>query len=49
MIGLKEKYAKEVIPKMKERFGYNNDLAVLGLDYWPKAGFHPGARGYFWI
>ena len=28
MIGLKEKYAKEVIPKMKERFGYNNDLAV---------------------
>ena len=25
---IKEKYYKEVVPKMKERFGYKNDLAV---------------------
>jgi len=28
MIRLKEKYEKEVIPKMKEKFGYKNNLAV---------------------
>lgn len=28
MIHLKDKYRKEVIPKMKEKFGYSNDLAV---------------------
>jgi len=28
MIGLKEKYVKEVIPAMKERFGYKNIMAV---------------------
>jgi len=28
MIHLKEKYKKEVIPKMKEKFGYKNDMAV---------------------
>lgn len=28
MISLKEKYVKEVIPKMKESFGYKNNLAV---------------------
>ncbi len=28
MITLKEKYIKEVIPAMKERFGYKNNLAV---------------------
>lgn len=28
---LKEKYAKEVIPKMKEHFGYRNNLAVPRL------------------
>lgn len=28
MEGLKEKYFKKVIPAMKEKFGYQNDLAV---------------------
>jgi len=28
MANLKEKYKKEVIPKMRERFGYRNNLAV---------------------
>ena len=28
MISFKEKFTKEVIPKMKERFGYKNNLAV---------------------
>jgi len=28
MENIKDRYTKEVIPKMKERFGYRNDLAV---------------------
>lgn len=32
MLRLKEKYQKEVVPQMKEKFGYRNDLAV------PKVG-----------
>jgi len=32
MIGLQEKYKKEVIPKMKESFGFKNDLAVPKLE-----------------
>jgi len=28
MLRLKDKYQKEVIPQMKERFGYKNDMAV---------------------
>jgi len=28
MIGLKEKYTKEVIPAMRKKFGYKNNLAV---------------------
>ena len=31
MNSLKEKYIKEVIPKMREKFGYKNDLAVPKL------------------
>lgn len=30
-INLKEKYNQEVIPKMKEKFNYKNDLAVPRL------------------
>lgn len=29
---LKEKYQKEVIPKMKEKFGYKNELAVPKIE-----------------
>jgi len=32
MIRLKEKYEKEVIPKMKEKFGYKNSLAVPRIE-----------------
>ena len=32
MINLKEKIQKEVIPNMKKKFGYKNDLAVPKLD-----------------
>jgi len=32
MIHLKEKYKKEAIPKMKERFGYSNNMAVPKID-----------------
>jgi large subunit ribosomal protein L5 len=32
MTRLKEKYIKEVIPQMKERFGYKNNLAVPSID-----------------
>ena len=32
MIHLKEKYQKEVIPKMKEKFGFGNDLAVPQIE-----------------
>jgi len=31
-LNLKEKYKKEVIPAMKERFGYKNDLAVPKIE-----------------
>ena len=29
---LKEKYIKEVIPKMKENFGYDNNMAVPKIE-----------------
>ncbi len=32
MTRLKEKYIKEIIPQMKEKFGYKNDLAVPKLE-----------------
>ena len=32
MIGLKEKYTKEVIPAMKAKFGYKNNLAIPKID-----------------
>jgi large subunit ribosomal protein L5 len=32
MIGLKEKYIKQAMPAMKEKFGYKNDMAVPKLD-----------------
>jgi large subunit ribosomal protein L5 len=32
MSDLKQKYIKEVIPKMKERFGYKNNLAVPKIE-----------------
>ena len=32
MSDLKQKYIKEVIPKMKERFGYKNNLAVPRIE-----------------
>jgi len=32
MLRLKEKYQKEVIPQMKEKFGYRNDLAVPKIE-----------------
>jgi large subunit ribosomal protein L5 len=32
MIHLPEKYKKEVIPAMKERFGYRNDMAVPKIE-----------------
>lgn len=32
MLRLKEKYIKEVIPAMKEKFGYKNDLAVPRIE-----------------
>lgn len=32
MTRLKEKYIKEVVPQMKEKFGYGNDLAVPRLE-----------------
>lgn len=31
-INLKEKYQKEIIPKLKEKFGYKNSLAVPRLE-----------------
>ncbi|MCD6178218.1 50S ribosomal protein L5 [bacterium] len=31
IIHLKDKYKKEVIPKMKEKFGYKNDMAVPSI------------------
>jgi len=42
---LKEKYTKEVIPKMKERFGYRNDLAVPKIiKVVVNTGFNPNAK-----
>jgi len=32
MIGLKEKYNKEVIPKMMEKFGYKSSMAVPRIE-----------------
>lgn len=32
MIKLKDKYQKEVIPAMKEKFGYRNDMAVPKIE-----------------
>lgn len=32
MMRLREKYVKEVIPQMKEKFGYRNDLAVPRIE-----------------
>ncbi len=32
MLRLKEKYLKEVIPAMKEKFGYTNDMAVPKIE-----------------
>ena len=32
MIGLKEKYNTEVIPKMMEKFGYKNRMAVPRIE-----------------
>lgn len=32
MINLKDRYTKEVIPKMKEKFGYRNNLAVPKIE-----------------
>jgi large subunit ribosomal protein L5 len=32
MIGLKEQYKKEAIPKMKQKFGYKNDFAVPKIE-----------------
>ncbi len=32
MIGLQEKYKKEVVPALKEKFGYKNDLAVPKIE-----------------
>lgn len=45
MLSLKEKYAKEVIPKMKERFGYRNDLAVPKIiKVVVNTGFNPNTK-----
>lgn len=32
MLKLKEKYVKEVIPQMRKRFGYSNDMAVPKIE-----------------
>ena len=45
MFSLKEKYTKEVIPKMKERFGYRNDLAVPKIiKVIVNTGFNPNTK-----
>ncbi len=44
-MGLKEKYIKEVIPKMKEQFAYKNDLAVPRITkVVVNTGFSPDAK-----
>lgn len=46
MLRLKEKYIKEVISKMKEKFGYKNDLAVPRLEkVVVNTGFNPLNKG----
>jgi len=43
---LKEKYTKKVIPAMKEKFGYKNDLAVPRIvKVVVNTGFNPLAKG----
>ncbi|MDI6736827.1 MAG: 50S ribosomal protein L5 [bacterium] len=32
MVRLKDKYKKEIVPQLKEKFGYKNDLAVPKLE-----------------
>jgi len=45
MTSLKQKYTKEVIPKMKEKFGYKNDLAVPKiLKAVVNTGFNPDKK-----
>ncbi len=46
MLPLKEKYIKEVIPVMKEKFGYKNNLAVPRITkVVVNTGFSPVAKG----
>jgi len=46
MLRLKEKYTKEVIPAMKEKLGYKNDLAVPRIaKVVINTGFNPVAKG----
>lgn len=46
MLRLKEKYIKEAIPKMKEKFGYKNDLAVPRIEKVVlNTGFNPLNKG----
>ena len=46
MIKLKEKYIKEVIPAMKEKFGYQNNLAVPRINKVViNTGFNPADKG----
>jgi len=45
MLLLKEKYTKEVISKMKEQFGYHNDLAVPKIiKVVVNTGFNPNTK-----
>jgi len=45
MLRLKEKYIKEVIPVMKEKFGYKNDLAVPRIEKVViNTGFNPSIK-----
>ncbi|MBL7155269.1 MAG: 50S ribosomal protein L5 [Candidatus Portnoybacteria bacterium] len=45
MFSLKEKYTKEVIPVMKEKFGYKNDLAVPKITkVIVNTGFNPNTK-----
>jgi len=45
MIRLKEKYIKEVLPALKEKFGYKNDLAAPRIEkVIINTGFDPNVR-----
>jgi large subunit ribosomal protein L5 len=45
MLRLKDKYIKEVIPAMKEKFGYKNDLAVPRIEkVVVNTGFNPAVK-----